>query len=185
MYRVHRVPTAASITLEVVRGYREKHRYEENFNKTAIEQEINEKDLPHTMESIQEYLAAQYGAKWSTLYYVIRQEVEFKPHASDPSENYDTLDLELTFQAPHTGKKLQDDKRKIWDILSNMCAKHPCWVYIKPAQRGNNGRIAYELIFDHYRGPNNAGNMDNAAETKLSITLYNGEKKSFSWETYV
>jgi hypothetical protein len=73
--RVQRVPTAASITLEVVRGYREQQRYEDNFKKTAVEPEINDKYWPRTMESIREYLASQYGAKGSTLDYVIRQEV--------------------------------------------------------------------------------------------------------------
>jgi hypothetical protein len=58
-------------------------------------------------------------------------------------------------------------------------------VYIKSAQKGKNGRLAYELLFDHYLGPNNVGNMDNAAETKLSSTLYNGKKKRFTWGTYV
>jgi hypothetical protein len=41
------------------------------------------------------------------------------------------------------------------------------------------------LLFDHYLGPNNVRNMANAADTKLSNTLYNGEKKRFIWETYV
>jgi hypothetical protein len=50
--RVHRVPTAASIMLGVVRGYREQHRYEDSFNKTAVEPEINDKYWPRTMESI-------------------------------------------------------------------------------------------------------------------------------------
>jgi hypothetical protein len=58
-------------------------------------------------------------------------------------------------------------------------------VYIKPAQKEKNGRLAYELLFDHYLGPNDVGNMANAPETKLSSTLYNGEKKRFTWETYV
>jgi hypothetical protein len=96
MERVQCVPTAVSVTLEVVRGYREQQRYEEKFKKTAVEPEINDKDWPRTTESIREYLAAQYGAKGSTLDYVIRQEVEVRPHASDPSENYDTVDLEMT-----------------------------------------------------------------------------------------
>jgi hypothetical protein len=95
------------------------------------------------------------------------------------------VDLEITARAPHTGMTFHNDKRKVWDILSNMCAKHPWWVYIKPAQKGNNGRLAYDFLFDHYLGPNNVGNMANAAETKLSSTLYNGEKKRFTWETYV
>jgi hypothetical protein len=41
------------------------------------------------------------------------------------------------------------------------------------------------LLFDHFIGPNNVGNMISAAETKLNGTLYNDEKKSFTWETYV
>jgi hypothetical protein len=181
MERVQRVLTAASITLEVVRGYREQQRYEDKFNKSAVEPEINDKDWPRTKKSIREYLTAQYGAKGSTLDYVIRQEVEVKPHASDPSENYDTVDLEMTARAPHSGRTFQDDKRKVWDIFSNMCSKHPYWVYIKPVQKGKNGRLARELLFDHYLGPNNVGDMANTAENNLSSTLYNGEKKRFTW----
>jgi hypothetical protein len=41
------------------------------------------------------------------------------------------------------------------------------------------------LLFDHFLGPNNVGNMASAAETKLTVTLYNGEKKQFTWEMYV
>jgi hypothetical protein len=85
MERVQCVHIAASITLEVVRGYCEQQQYEEKFKKTVVEPEINDKDWPQTMESIWEYLAAQYGEKGSTLDYVIRQEVEVRPHASDPS----------------------------------------------------------------------------------------------------
>jgi hypothetical protein len=181
MERVHHVPTSACITLEVVHGYREQQRDEEKFKKNAVEPEINDKDWPLTMESIREYFAARCGAKWSTLDYVIQQEVEVKSHASDPSENYETVDLEMTARSPYTGRTFQHNNRKVWDILSNMCAKHPCWVYIKPAQKGKNGRLAYELLFDHYLGPNNFGNMANAAKTKLSRTLYYGEKKRFTW----
>jgi hypothetical protein len=39
------------------------------------------------------------------------------------------------------------------------------------------------LIFDHFLGPNNVGNM--ASEAEFTSTLYNGEKKRFAWETYV
>jgi hypothetical protein len=91
----------------------------------------------------------------------------------------------MTARAPHTGLSFVNDRRKVWDIMSNICGKHPCCVYIKPALRTRNGRDAYMLLFDNFFGPNNVGNMDSAAETKLTWTLYNGEKKSFTWETYV
>jgi hypothetical protein len=41
------------------------------------------------------------------------------------------------------------------------------------------------LLFDHFLGPNNVGNMANQADTKLTGTLYKGEKKCFTWETCV
>jgi hypothetical protein len=78
-----------------------------------------------------------------------------------------------------------DDRRKAWYIMSNICGKISCCVYIKPALRTRNGRDAYILLFDHFLGPNNVGNMASEAETKLTGTLYNGEKKRFTWETYV
>jgi hypothetical protein len=41
------------------------------------------------------------------------------------------------------------------------------------------------LLFAHFLGPNNVGNMASAADTKLTGTLYNGEKKIFTWDMYV
>jgi hypothetical protein len=41
------------------------------------------------------------------------------------------------------------------------------------------------LLFDHLLCPNNVWNMASEAETKLTGTLYNGEKERFTWETYV
>jgi hypothetical protein len=82
----------------------------------------------------------------------------------------------MTARAPHTGRPFVNDTRKVWDIMSNICDKHSCFVYIKPALRTRNGRDAYMLLFDHFLGPNNVGNMASEAETKLTSTLYNGEK---------
>jgi hypothetical protein len=78
-----------------------------------------------------------------------------------------------------------DDRRKVWDIISNICGNHYCFVYIKPALCAMNGRDDSMLLFGHFLGPKNVGNMASAAETKLTGTLYNGEKKRFTWETYV
>jgi hypothetical protein len=108
-----------------------------------------------------------------------------KPEEEDPPENYDTVDQEMTARAPHTGLPFVNDRRKVWDIMSNICGKHSCFVYIKPALRTRNVRDAYMLLFDHFLGPNNVGNMVSEAETKLTSTLYSGEKKRFTWETYV
>jgi hypothetical protein len=80
----------------------------------------------------------------------------------------------MTARAPHTGRSFVNDNRKVWDIMSNICGKRSCFVYIKTALRARNRREAYMLMFDHFLGPNNVGTMASAAETKLIGTLYNG-----------
>jgi hypothetical protein len=117
--------------------------------------------------------------------YVVRAVIAVKPEEEDPPENYETVDQEMMARAPHTGRPFVNGRRKVWDIMSNICGKHSCFVYIKPALRTRNGRDAYMLLFDHFIGPNNVGNMVSEAENKLTSTLYNGEKKRFTWETYV
>jgi hypothetical protein len=114
----------------------------------------------------------------------MRPDIEVKPEAEDPAEGYETVDQEMTPRAPHTGRAFVNDRRKVWDIISNICGKNSCFVYIKPALRTRNGREAYMLLFDHVLGPNNVGNMVSAAENNLTGTLYNGDKKRFTWETY-
>jgi hypothetical protein len=51
--------------------------------------------------------------------------------------------------------------------------------------RTRDGRDDYMLLFDHFLGTNNVGNMGSAAETKLTVTRYNGEKKRSTLKTYV
>jgi hypothetical protein len=146
---------------------------------------INEKDWPRTLETIKEYLASQYGGTGATLDYVVTPDIAVKPESEDPAEEYDTVNQEMTARAPHNGLAFVDDWRKVWNIMSNICGKHSCFVYIKPALRTRNGRDAYMLLFDYFLGPNNAGNMASAGENKLTGTLYNGDKKRFTWEKYV
>jgi hypothetical protein len=185
MERVQCEPLPSAINLVLIRSYRDQQRHEVGFKKTYDEPEINEKDCPRNLEKIREYLASQYGVTGETLDYVVRAEIDVKPEEEDPPENYETVAQEMTARAPHTGLPFVNDRRKVWDIMSNICGTHSCFVYIRPALRTRNGRDAYMLLFDHFLGPNNVGNMASEAETKLTRTLYNGEKKRFTWETYV
>jgi hypothetical protein len=123
------------------------------------------------MEKIREYLASQYGVTGATLDYVVLPDIEVKPEAEDPSEGYETVDQEMTSRVPHTGRFFVNDRCKVWETISNIFGKHSCFVYIKPALRNT-----YMLLFDHFLGPNNVGNMASAAETKLTGTLYNRER---------
>jgi hypothetical protein len=134
---------------------------------------INENYWQRTLDTTREYLASQYGITGATLDYVVRPEIEVKPEAEDPSEGYETVDQEMTAIAPHIVRSFVDGRRKVWYIMSSICGKHSCFVYNKPDLRTRNGRDAYMLLFDHFFGPKNVGNMASAAETNLTGTLYN------------
>jgi hypothetical protein len=183
--RVQRQPIANAINLVLVCSYRDQQRHEMGFKKTAEEPEINDKDWPGTLDNNKYYIASQYGVTGATLDNDVRPDIAVKPEAEDPAENYETVDQEMTARAPHTGRSFVDDRRKVWDIMSNICGNNYCFVNIKPSLRNRNGRDAYMILFDHFLGPKNMGNMASEAETKLTGTLYNGEKKCFTWEPYV
>jgi hypothetical protein len=76
------------------------------------------------METIREYLSSKYGVAGATLDYVVRADIEVKPEAEDPAENYETLDQEMTARATHTGKYFVNERRKVLDIMSNIFGKH-------------------------------------------------------------
>jgi hypothetical protein len=78
----------------------------------------------------------------------------------------------MNARAPHIGRSFVNEMRKVWDIMYNICGKHSCFVYMT-----RNGKDAYMLLFDHFLGPNNVGNMASAEETNLTGTFYNIEKK--------
>jgi hypothetical protein len=152
--RFQRKSVANSINLVFVRSYRDQQRHEVSFKNTAEEPVINDKKWPRTLETIKEYLASQYGGTGATLDYVVRPDIEIQPEAEDPAEGYETVDQDMTARAPHIGRSFVTERRKVWDIMSNICGKHSCFVYIKPDLWTRNGRKAYML---RYRLPYQAG----------------------------
>ena len=55
---------------------------------------------------------------------------------------------------------------------------------IKAAKKTQHGRLAYQLLYGYYLGPNNIGNMAGDAENVLSIVQYHGEKCQWNFEKY-
>jgi hypothetical protein len=46
------VPTDGGITLDMVRGFKDQQKLEDDFNKTEVEPVINDKDWPRRLENI-------------------------------------------------------------------------------------------------------------------------------------
>jgi hypothetical protein len=77
------------------------------------------------------------------------------------------------------------DNKALWLKLAAMTRDKPCWTYIRPFQRVQDGRKAFWALYDHYLGPSNVDHMASRAEGKLQSTTYTGETKRWNFERYV
>ncbi|KAI2507366.1 hypothetical protein MHU86_7086 [Fragilaria crotonensis] len=146
-----------------------------------------------TMEAIDEYLRSVLGERMIPLAYVVRKE-EAIPD-DDANATYPTIQDEMIARAPHYTLNAENvrvpdpvylaNRGRVWDIISQITREHPCWTYVKPAQKTRDGRMAYHGLYLHYLGPNNIDNMATMAEQKLKDTVYNGEQRRWDFEKYI
>ena len=71
----------------------------------------------------------------------------------------------------------------VWGELSEILLSHDAFTVIK-AKKSCNGRLAYELLYRHYFGPNNVDNIAGKAKKVLSTITYNGEKLQWNFKKY-
>jgi uncharacterized protein YxeA len=58
-------------------------------------------------------------------------------------------------------------------------------VYILPFDAAQNGRNAYLALYEHFESDSLCNRSKNEAYQTLQILHYNGEKKGFTFETFV
>jgi hypothetical protein len=187
--RTSRAITAADITLESVRAFREYKEWEEN-HKDVDPPEINAKDWPRTMDAIDEWLRGCLGVTDIPLAYVVRPTITIP--TTDPVGGYATKQDELIARAPIQGPAVGSwnptylaDSVRVWEKISELTREEECWSYVRPAQRTRDGRLAYQGLRGHYLGINNVDNMSAKAEHLLQSTSYTGEKRRWNFEKYV
>ena len=187
--RIDRATTPNDLTMANIRPMRDLKEYE-TMHDDPEAPELDNRDWPRNIELIKEYFAECRGTSGIPLAYVIRTD-EFP--GADPQGGFESDEAEMIARARHrvgngpndgfTRQYLQD-RAKVWIRLSAMCERMDCSTYIRKASRNRDGRAAYQALFDHYLGPNNANNLANEAERKLMNTSYNGEHKRFNFEKY-
>jgi hypothetical protein len=190
--RISRTVVYADVTLDGVRALRDLKQYEKDHVDPTAEPTIDTKDWSATMEGIEEWLRGHLGVNKVPLSYVVRREKDVVASADDPSANYDTVIDEMIARAPIETAvpgtfvaSFIEDRRKTWDLMAGFLRDKECWTYVKPHQRARDGRGGFLEIWNHYLGPNNAGNMATRAERTLSSTTYVGEKRRWNFERFV
>ena len=191
--RVSRRAAAADITLDTIRALRELRDFELSYRPPDDPPAINAKDWPKTMESLHEYLRSYLGDRKIPLAYVVRKD-EAVPD-DDPPGQYATVQDAMIARARQftieaDGTRTIDavyltNREKVYKIIAKITRDHPCWTYVKPAQRTRDGRMAYLGLYQHFLGPNNVDNMATMAEDKLKSTVYNGEQRRWDFEKYI
>jgi len=185
--KVARVVTPAQVLLDTMRAVRAKRDADAAYKNpvTADYPVINDKDWPKTIESIVEFLGTFLGeTNKIPLVYVIRETVGL-PEGDDPSDRYAGRAEEMIRRAPHDSEVFESDQNKVWEIISKTTKEADCWTYVKPAQRTQDGRAAFRMLYDHYLGANNVNNMASEAEFTQANGHYQGEKKRWSFEKLV
>jgi len=186
--RTSRATLADMITLENVRSLKELKAWEKDH--TDVEKpEINPKDWPKTIESIEEYLRGCLGVTKIPLAYVVREATAIP--GIDPVGGYSSRQDELIARSPIVNAAgnftptYLSDRTKVWELLSEITREKECWTYVRPAQKTRDGRLAFERLKGHYLGENNVDNMSSQAENTLTTTSYTGEKRNWNFEKYV
>jgi len=72
----------------------------------------------------------------------------------------------------------------VWEKLAEILLTNDAFTVIKGAKKTQNGRLAYQLLYAHYLGPNTVGNMAGEAKNVLTSARYDGEKRQWNFEKY-
>ncbi len=77
------------------------------------------------------------------------------------------------------------DRAAVWEKLAEILLTNDAFTVIKAAKKTRNGRLAYQLLYALYLGPNNVGNMAGEAETVLNTVQYHGEKRQWNFKNFL
>lgn len=184
--RISRPAEPGDITVEAIGALRQLKEREKTFMKPADKPKIDHKDWFKTMESIKEYLAQCPGLTKIPLAYVVRDEEAVPASATDPPIHYTSHQAEMIRRAPHGTDTFREDREQVFILMREICENDPAYVYMKPAVEPRNGRVAFQLLYQHYLGTSAVDQLITKAETKLNTLAYSGkDSRRWTFETFV
>jgi hypothetical protein len=68
------------------------------------------------------------------------------------------------------------DRAEVWEKLAEILLPHDAFTVIKAAKKTQNGRLAYQLLFRHYLGPNNVGKGSTRALRSATCSMGSGAR---------
>jgi hypothetical protein len=123
------------------------------------------------------FLQSMHGSSGVPLHYVIRKDVA-------PGYVYENNLEELVNTCPLAGMVFDEDNRKVFGIIKQGVADTNNWDWIKTLNRSQDGRLAMQMLRDHFDGP---GEVEKriATANKNMAELHYVKESTFPFSQYV
>jgi hypothetical protein len=112
--------------------------------------------------------------------YVIREQ-----EVPDPNAVYQTEHHRLTSITPLVGIEYKEDNGLVFDFLNSWTLNGPAWTWMRSHNATRDGRAAWLPLVAHYKGDAQCDRVKDNAYAAIAAAKYHGERKKFSFETYV
>jgi hypothetical protein len=103
----------------------------------------------------------------------------------DPLAAYATEHARLIAIMPHAGLEYETNNGRVFDYLKSWTLNGPAWTWIRSFSAHRDGRAALLALLEHYEGDAQRDRVKDAAYLAISQARYHGDRKRFSFETYV
>jgi len=103
----------------------------------------------------------------------------------DPQVSYPNEHSRLIAITPHAGLEFDTDNGRVFDYLKSWTLNGPAWTWIRSFNAARNGRVAWLALMEHFKGDVQKDRVKDAAYAAISQARYFGDKKRFSFETYI
>jgi len=114
------------------------------------------------------------------LAYVIREDENPQVNMVFQSEHHRMIAI-----TPLVGAAFEDDNGKVFDLLKSWTINGPAWTWMRAYNATRNGRQAWLALLNHFEGDAQRDRVKDAAYASIAAARYYGEKKKFTFETYV
>jgi len=131
-------------------------------------------------ESVISYFNSSLTKDFIPLSYIIRENDDPIPGAIYESEHQ-----RLVAIAPLRGTEFKHDNGVVFDFLKTWTINGPAYPWMKQFSTTRNGRAAWMALLAYYEGSAARDRVKEAAYAAIANAKYHGEKKKFSFETYV
>jgi hypothetical protein len=126
------------------------------------------------------YLNALKGKHNIPLAYVIRDDAAPQVNVPYQSEHHRLIGI-----APLNGTEYEEDNGRVFDILKSLLINGLAWTWMQAYNSTRNGRQAWLALLTHFEGDAQRDRVKDQTYAAIAAAKYYGDKKRFSFETYV